>query len=181
MMISRKFSGWGAKLLLLPMALANAACGFRPLYGRTDLDPRVAPTLSAVYVDPIPDRVGYELRNSLLDLFNATGQADGAAYRLKLTLAEREEAVVLQSNTAITRYNYTLTAHYDLLPRESTSPVKSGDVTALSAFNVAAAPFLYATVTEERDAKSRAATDIAERIRTELAVYLRRAADQAAR
>ena len=69
----------------------------------------------------------------------------------------------------------------DLLPRESTSPVKSGDVTALSAYNVAAAPFLYATVTEERDAKNRAANDVAQRIRTELAVYLRRAADQAAR
>ena len=181
MMISRSISGWGAKLLLLLVALATAACGFRPLYGRTDLDPRVAPTLSAVYVDPIPERAGYELRNSLLDLFNATGQADGTVYRLKLTLNEKEEAVVLQSNTAITRYNYTLTAHYDLLPRESTSPVKSGDVTALAAYNVAAAPFLYATVTEERDAKSRAANDIAERIRTELAVYLRRAADQAAR
>jgi len=181
MMISRSISGWGAKLLLLLMALATSACGFRPLYGRTDLDPRLAPMLSAVYVDPIPDRVGYELRNSLLDLFNATGQADGAVYRLKLTLNEREEAVVLQSNTAITRYNYTLTAHYDLLPRESTSPVKSGDVTALSAYNVAAAPFLYATVTEERDAKNRAANDVAQRIRTELAVYLRRAADQAAR
>ncbi len=181
MMISRNISGWGAKLLVLLVALTTAACGFRPLYGRTDLDPRVAPTLSAVYVDPIPDRVGYELRNSLLDLFNATGQADGAVYRLKLTLAEREEAVVLQSNTAITRYNYTLTAHYDLLPRESTNPVKSGDVTALSAYNVAAAPFLYSTVTEERDAKNRAANDVAERIRTELAVYLRRAADQAAR
>ena len=181
MMISRAISGWAAKLLLLLMTLATAGCGFRPLYGRTDLDPRAAPMLSAVYVDPIPDRVGYELRNSLLDLFNATGQADGAAYRLKLTLAEREEAVVLQSNTAITRYNYTLTAHYDLLPRESTSPVKSGDVTALSAYNVAAAPFLYATVTEERDAKNRAANDVAERIRTELAVYLRKAAEQAAR
>jgi LPS-assembly lipoprotein len=181
MMISRAISGWAAKLLLLLMALATAGCGFRPLYGRTDLDPRAAPMLSAVYVDPIPDRVGYELRNSLLDLFNATGQADGAVYRLKLTLAEREEAVVLQSNTAITRYNYTLTAHYDLLPRESTSPVKSGDVTALSAYNVAAAPFLYATVTEERDAKNRAANDVAERIRTELAVYLRKAAEQAAR
>lgn len=181
MMTSREISGWAAKLLLLLTALAISACGFRPLYGRNDLDPRVAPTLSAVYVDPIPDRVGYELRNSLLDLFNATGQADGAVYRLKLTLNEREEAVVLQSNTAITRYNYTLTAHYDLLPRESTSPVKSGDVTALSAYNVAAAPFLYSTVTEERDAKNRAANDVAERIRTELAVYLRRAADQAAR
>ena len=34
-------------------------------------------------------------------------------------------------------------------------------------------------VTEERDAKNRAANDIAERIRIELAVYLRNAAEQA--
>src|SRR5258708_37835894 len=104
MMISRNISGWGAKLLLLLVALTTAACGFRPLYGRTDLDPRVAPTLAAVYVDPIPDRVGYELRNSLLDLFNATCQADGAADRLNAALAGREEAGVLQSNTPIIRY-----------------------------------------------------------------------------
>jgi LPS-assembly lipoprotein len=164
--------------VLLLSAPLISGCGFHPLYGNAGVGAGVSPTLSAVYVEPIPDRVGYELRNNLLDLFNATGQADGAAYRLKLTVAESEEAVVLQTNTAITRYNYTLTAHYDLIPRASTDSVKSGDVTALSAYNVAAAPFLYATVTAERDAKNRAANDIAERIRTELAVYLRAASAQ---
>jgi hypothetical protein len=54
--------------------------------------------------------------------------------------------------------------------------VKSGDVSALTAYNVAAAPFLYATVTAERDAKNRAANDLAERLRTQIAVYLRNAA-----
>ena len=156
-------------------ALLLSGCGFHPLYGNTALDPHVGPTLANVYVEPISDRVGYELRNNLLDLFNATGAADGAAYRLKLTLSEMEEAVVLQTNTAITRYNYTLLAHYELIPRESAMAVKIGDVTALSAYNVAAAPFLYATVTAERDAKNRAANDIAERIRTQIAVYLRNA------
>jgi LPS-assembly lipoprotein len=152
-----------------------SACGFHPLYGNTALDPHLGPTLANVYVEPISDRVGYELRNNLLDLFDATGSADGAAYRLKLTLSEAEEAVVLQADTAITRYNYTLSAHYELIPRESAAAVKTGDVTALSAYNVAAAPFLYATVTAERDAKNRAANDIAERIRTQIAVYLRNA------
>lgn len=177
-MSDRRFSP-PAQLIILTAALALAGCGFHPLYGRDNLDPRVAPTLAAVYVEPIPDRVGYELRNSLLDMFNATGQSDSAAYRLKLSLAETEEAVVLQANTAITRYNYRLTAHYDLIPRAGTDPVKSGDVTALSAYNVAAAPFLFATATAERDAKNRAANDIAQRIRTELAVYLRNSAAQA--
>jgi LPS-assembly lipoprotein len=162
--------------VLVCAALGLSACGFHPLYGNATLDPRVGPTLASVYVEPIPDRVGYELRNELLDLFNATGESDGAAYRLKLAINETEEAVVLQTNTAITRYNYTLTAHYELIPRDGTSAVKAGDVTALSAYNVAAAPFLYATVTAERDAKNRAANDIAERIRVQIAVYLRSAA-----
>ena len=94
---------------------------------------------------------------------------------MKLTLSETEEAVVLQTNTAITRYNYTLVAHYELLPHEGTEAVKRGDVTSLTSYNVAAAPFLYSTVAAERDAKNRAANDIAERIRTQIAVYLRSA------
>ena len=131
---------------------------------------------SAIYVEPISERVGYELRNDLLDLLDATGDAGGARYRLKLYVTELEEPVVFQPNTSITRYNYTLTAHYDLVARDATQPVKSGDVTAFAAYNVAASPYLYSTVAAQRDAKNRAANDIAERIRIELAVYLRQVA-----
>lgn len=163
-----------AALGLLPLA----ACGFHPLYGSTATGPGIARTLSEIYVEPIPDRVGYQLRNALLDLFNATGRGDDAAYRLKLTLNEEEQAVALQTNTNITRYNYTLKAHYELIPKGSTDVAKSGDVASLTAYNVAAAPYLYATVAAERDAKERAATDIAERIRIAVAVYLRSEADK---
>jgi LPS-assembly lipoprotein len=167
------------RLGLLPLgfaACALSACGFQPLYGTGGADPHIGQTLASIYVEQVPDRVGYTLRNSLLDLLNATGQAGGAAYRLKLTLKEDEESAVLQANTAITRYNYTLTAHYDLIAHDATSAVKSGDVSALASYNVAAAPYLYATVTAERDAKDRAASEIADRIRTQLAVYLHQTA-----
>jgi LPS-assembly lipoprotein len=163
-----------AALGLLPLA----ACGFHPLYGGTATGPGIARTLSEIYVEPIPDRVGYQLRNALLDLFNATGRGDDAAYRLKLTLNEEEQAVALQTNTNITRYNYTLKAHYELIPKGSTDVAKSGDVASLTAYNVAAAPYLYATVAAERDAKERAANEIAERIRIAVAVYLRSEADK---
>jgi len=161
-----------AVLGLLPLS----ACGFHPLYGSSATGMGIAGTLSVIYVEPIPDRVGYQLRNDLLDLFNATGRADDAAYRLKLTLNEEEQAVALQTNTNITRYNYTLKAHYELIPKGSTDVAKIGDITTLTAYNVAAAPYLYATVAAERDAKDRAANDLAERIRIAVAVYLRGAA-----
>src|SRR5205807_10438618 len=133
--------------------LLAAGCGLHPLYGDSAATSHLADTLSQVYVEQIPDRVGYQLRNELLDLFNATGRADDAAYRLKLTLNEEEQAVALQTNTNITRYNYTLKAHYELIPKGSTEVAKSGDVATLTAYNVAAAPYLYATVAAERDAK----------------------------
>jgi LPS-assembly lipoprotein len=166
----------GRKSLALAAAfacIAISACGLHPLYGNSGSARNLADTLSEVYVEQIPDRVGYQLRNDLLDLFNATGRAEDAAYRLRLRLNEEEQAVALQTNTNITRYNYTLRAHYELVPKGSTEVVKSGDLTTLTAYNVAAAPFLFSTVTAERDAKDRAANDIAERIRIEVAVYLR--------
>lgn len=167
------------RVVVAMIALLLAACGFQPLYGKNgNAGPGVGATLSAVYVEQIPDRVGYELRNDLLDRLDANGNVGEARYRLKLYLTETEVPVVFQPNTAITRYNYTVTAHYDLVPKEGTDAVKSGDVTAFAAYNVAAAPFLYATVTAQRDAKNRAANEIAERIRTELAVYLRQVAQQ---
>jgi LPS-assembly lipoprotein len=149
-----------------------SGCGFHPLYGTTSAT-GIAGMLTEVYVEPIPDRVGYQLRNDLLDLFNGTGRADNAAYRLKLSLNEEEQAVALQTNTNITRYNYTLRAHYELIPKGSTEAATKGELTTLTAYNVAAAPYLYATVTAERDAKDRAASDLAERIRIAIAVYLR--------
>ena len=78
--------------------------------------------------------------------------------------------------TLICAYMYL--AHYDLVTKDNAQPVKSGDVTAFAAYNVAAAPYLYSTAAAQRDAKNRAANDIAERIRLELAVYLRQVAQQ---
>jgi len=155
-----------------------AACGFQPLYGDAGAGNNIGNTLSTVYVEQISDRVGYELRNDLLDRLDATGNPSTSRFRLKLFLTEKEDPIVFQPNTNITRYNYTLTAHYDLMPTAGTETVKSGDVTAFAAYNVAASPFLYSTVAAQRDAKNRAANEIAERIKTELAVYLRQVAQQ---
>lgn len=172
-------SGGGSLIklaIVLGAGLILSACGFRPLYGNGGLGAN-APQLSSVYVEPVSERVGYELRNNLLDLLNS-GPPQSSLYRVKLYLAEREDPVVVQTNTSITRYNYTLSAHYELMPRGGTMPVKAGDLIAFAAYNVAAAPFLFASASAQRDARNRAAVEIAERLRTELAIYLREAAEQ---
>jgi len=160
--------------LCLPLTLALigvtlAACGFRPLYASGPDGSGPGDSMAVIYVESIPERVGYQLRNHLLDRFGASGRSEGAAYRLKISLQEQTAGVAIRPNASITRYNYTLQARYDLFPNDGSTAVKSGIVSALSAYNVATSP--YATVVAEQDASDRAAGDIAERLRVELAVF----------
>jgi LPS-assembly lipoprotein len=148
-------------LMLLPLL---AACGFRPLYG----DRRLEPQLASIFVEPVADRDGYELRNTLIDLLGSDGRASGKAYRLKLTLNRSNQGVALQNDATITRYNDTLTVDYVLTDARG-AEITSGSQSSLSSYNVAISP--YSTLAAQRDADKRAAQDIAGRIRIDLGVF----------
>jgi LPS-assembly lipoprotein len=155
----------------LAFALASLAggCGFHPLYGDTGATAETAGKLTEIYVDPIPDnKLGYELRNELIDLFDASGDPSKDAYRLRVTLSTKSEGVAIQNDAAITRFNDTLTVTYSLTDAKG-EVMTHGIETGLSAYNVVTSP--YATLTAQQSADKNAAVDIAYRIRTELAVY----------
>ena len=145
-----------------------AACGFHPLYGNYGTSSADV-TFRSIYVEPIPERVGYQLRNDLLDLMNAPPAPAGASYRLKIELRADEKGIAVRETAAITRYSYRLTARYQLLKAGTGDVLKKGIVHSLTSYNVVQSP--YATVVADKDAQDRAARDIAERLRTELAVY----------
>ncbi len=153
-----------ALLLLLPLL---AACGFRPLYG----DARLSPQLASIYVEPVAERDGYELRNTLINLLGGNGQAGGKPYRLKMNLTQAGQGVALQNDAAITRYNDTLTVSYVLTDAKGVE-ITRGSQSSLSSYNVANSP--YATLAAQQDSDKRAAQDIAERIRIDLGVFFRR-------
>jgi LPS-assembly lipoprotein len=145
--------------------LLLAGCGFHPLYGT-----RTAPQLSSVFVEPIPERDGYEMRNQLIDLFNSDGQEAGKRYRLKVTLNEASQGIALQNDATITRYNQTLDAKFVLSDAQGTT-LYQGEQAELTAYNVVQSP--YATLAAQQDSSKRAAQDLAERIRLQLAVWFR--------
>ena len=156
-----------ARLTALLLTLALAACGFHPLYGRGGASPAV---MASIYVDPIPDRTGYELRNSLIDLFDS-GRSGSKQYRLKVTLRDERRGIALQNDATITRYNYLLDADYQLI--DSTGAiVTSGHQSTLTAYNVVSSP--YATLAAEQDAQKRAADDLSQRIQLDLGVWFAR-------
>jgi LPS-assembly lipoprotein len=168
-----------AALLLATML---GACGFHPLYG--GLNGRMAATLSTIYVEPVPDRLGFELRNTMIDLLDGPGTTAGAQYRLKLGVTETSQGIALQNavtpgaSTVITRYNDTLKITYTLYDMGG-KVVTGGTETGLSTYNVlptgqlitASPQANYGTLAAQQDADKRAAEDIAERIRLDLNVF----------
>jgi LPS-assembly lipoprotein len=129
-------------------------------------------TLSSIYVEPVPERIGYELRNTMIDLLDGPGTATGAAYRLKLGLTQSTQGIALQNDATITRYNDTLTVTYQLSDMAG-HIVTKGTETGLSAYNVlpSSPNANYGTLVAQQDADKRAAQDIAQRIRFDLNVY----------
>jgi len=153
------------KLAALALTLVLAACGFHPMYA-----PGLALQLATIYVEPMADRDGYELRNSLIDLLRSDGVQTGKRYRLIVRLNQTSRGVALQNDATITRYNDTLDASY-VLTDMAGDTVTSGNETSLSAYNVADSP--YSTLAAQRDSSKRAAQDIAQRIQTDLAAFFR--------
>jgi LPS-assembly lipoprotein len=153
------------KPVVLAACLLLGACGFHPMYGSA-----LAPQLSSIYVEPIAERDGYELRNTLIDVLQSDGDAAGKTYRLKIVLNESSQGIALQNDATITRYNNRLEARY-ILSDTRGNVLTTGTQTELSAYNVVQSP--YATLTAEQDASKRAAQDVAERIHLDLGVWFR--------
>lgn len=153
------------KLPALALLFVLTGCGFSPMYG-----PSLSPQLASIYVEPMPERDGYELRNTLIDLLGSNGVTTGKRYRLTINLRQSSRGVALQNDAAITRYNDTLDADYTLTDMAG-GTVTGGSHTSLSAYNVAVSP--YATLAAQRDSSKRAAMAIADRIRLDLAAYFR--------
>ena len=160
--------------LALAFALALAGCGFRPLYGSFGANQGAQRIFASIYVSPIEaEHVGYQLRNSLIDLLEASASPANTQYQLNVVLREYRQGVAVQQNASITRYNYTLEARYELIDERSGKAITGGTESTLSAYNVlpTSATSAYSTQMAMQNAQKRAAEDIATRIRLDLGVY----------
>lgn len=167
------------RAVIVVLALTLGGCGFHPLYGGANGG--MSDSLATIFVEPMPDRIGYELRNTMIDLLDGPGTARGAAYRLKMSLTQTTQGVALQNdpnnNSSISRYNDTLKVTYTLTDAGG-KVVTTGVESGLSAYNVLPSLTLqqatvanYGTLAAQQDADKRAAQDIAERIRLDLNVF----------
>lgn len=155
---------------LFALAVSLGGCGFHPLYGSAESGGGARQVFASVYVDPIAgERIGYELRNSLIDGLEGVQKPAQASYRLTVTVNQYLQGIAVANNATVTRYNYTLNANYELSDMRTNTVVKSGIEKTMSAYDVVASP--YATLVAQQDAQKRGAGDIANRIRVDLSAY----------
>ena len=154
------------------LCLALAACGLRPLYSGGSSG-TVASTLRSVRVAPIEGRVGWLVRNKLVDRLGESGPA-GPRYRLEIRLDDNITGFGIRGDRAVTRERRTLRARYQLVDLATGGVVL--DATAGSDAGIDVVSSEYATVAAEQTAAERLAEVLADQIIARLGVYAARTA-----
>jgi LPS-assembly lipoprotein len=165
------------RTLLLALAAALGGCGFRPMYGgaRSVDDPDIRDQLAAIEIRGLDGRLGQILRNELLDQLNPVSTQEPARYFLPVQLRRFTGALGIQLDNTITRYNLILIARFQLRERGTQRVVYQSIVRREASYNVSQQPF--ADLIAEQDAERRAARELSNDIRTQLAVHFAREDD----
>jgi LPS-assembly lipoprotein len=156
--------------VLIALGLA-AGCQVRPLYSTgsaTEL------STASVSISEAEDRVEQRVRNELIFMFGGgRGEPVTAAYNMELQVRSRDTGVLVSPADDVARAGrIVMTADYNLTLVESGETLRSGkrQVVALVDFPVQE----FAKLRAIRDAENRAARELAELIRADVATVLAR-------
>lgn len=161
------------RAVLLGGCLSLGACTLRPMLLATD-DQDVRAELEATKIVGLDGRLGQLVRNALLDELNPQGVATPSRYILQVDLTRSADALGIQLDNVITRFNLTLTADFELLDAKSGALLYQSQVRRIASYNVGQQP--YATLSAEVDAERRVAREVGNNIRIRLAVHFAREA-----
>lgn len=161
--------------------LLLAACGFEPLYARRTSGGTTTDQLAAVYVEPIEDRTGQQLYNALRDRMNPQGVPQRPAYRLDVTLEEQRQELATRPDEFGTRANVTMTAKYRLSRITDGANVFTGQSQITASYNILRAEAMFANLTSENEARTRALNELAQAMSARIAVALSAHAPAASR
>jgi LPS-assembly lipoprotein len=148
------------------LALGLAGC-IHPLYGPNG----VSAQLSQIEVAPIPDRVGHYLAEELKFQTDGSGAPPPPKYRLIVTTTESVGGLIVNLHTLTSdAASVTLNATYSLVEIEGGREVARGSASATASYDRSQQRF--ANVRAARDAEIRAASVLADQIRTRIGIAL---------
>ncbi len=152
---------------LLPLALGG--CGFHPLYGADD---RAAlGRLPDIFVQPIGDRSGQELRLALQQRLAGTSDAEPQGYTLAVSYSIAGEAIGINGDNSSERTRLVGRAHWVLAAVSPAAvPVTSGDARVVDGFNVINEQYFASNLANETT-QQRLAGNLADIVSTQLATW----------
>ena len=162
--------GPGVFCLLLGAVVALPACGFKPLYGRSETQ-ALSPVdhLAAIRIAPLADRIGQQMHNLLRDRLNPYGQPRDPVYRLDVAISEARQELGIRKDETATRANLILSASFTLRELESDRVLLQGRTSSVNSFNILTNQF--ATGFSESNARGRALRELSDNIRVRLGIY----------
>ncbi|MGY8992087.1 MAG: LPS assembly lipoprotein LptE [Rhodospirillales bacterium] len=127
--------------------------------------------LASIRISPIKDRIGQELHNYLLDLFNPHGRPVHPQYTLEVALKASLANIAVSKEAIATRVNFHLNARFSLYNKKNGKRVYGGLDQVITGYNILSSSF--ATKSAEFDARSRATRQVAFNIQTQIASFFK--------
>ncbi len=156
-------------LAAAPILLSLAGCGFHPLYGAADQ--AAIARLPDIFVQPIPERSGQELRLALQQRLAGSSAAQPQGYTLSVSFSVSGESVGIHGDNTAERNRVVGRAHWTLA---SVSPapmtLTSGDARAVDGYNIINEQFFAATVAGDTT-QQRLADNLADTVAEQLATW----------
>lgn len=157
-----------AVLLATICLAALAGCGFTPLYATDDAG--IRSEMRGVRVTRVtgPPDAAYFAEDALRDVL--PGESSTTRYTLAVSLRDQRRAVAVTRAANTTRYDYVLRAFYRLTDVE-TGQVRQNTIQTIVSYGVVDSQ--YASLVGREDAVRRAALDLAGRVETDVALYIK--------
>lgn len=155
----------------LAASLLLSGC-LQPMYGGIQ-GAALRSELSAIAIEPIPDRIGHYLANELIFSLNGTGSQVTPKYRLYIAIRETVQTPLIDTISGrATAGSVVVDADYRLLPAAGGTPVTEGVAFTVASYDRSSQRF--ANIRAARDAEIRDAKTLADQIKTRLAIALAR-------
>jgi LPS-assembly lipoprotein len=155
--------------LAIAVLLSLAACGFEPLYAARDGRP-AAGDLAEIRVNVIPDRIGQQLRNELLDRLSPRGPAPRQIYALDVKVNEARTELDLRRDATSTFAKLDIVADFRLTEIATGKVVLTGQSRVASSYNLLRQTF--ANISAAEDARARGVREISDDLRLRLAEFM---------
>jgi LPS-assembly lipoprotein len=158
------------RLAVLPLMLALAGCGMRPLYGTNEMSAGVSNELAAVAIAEPTTRLSQLIRNDLLSTMRPAGTAESDRYTLTIDAKSNVDKALEDDTTGITqRRTIRVNASFVLKDAATGKPVYSGKTFSHVSYDEVGHSF--ANLQAQTNAIERAAHEISLDIRTRLAAH----------